>query len=394
MSEQLINRSPDLKALKDEGYEVEVVDGHLVVHSVPYVSARCQIKLGKLVSVLDLAGDVTIPPKTHVIMFSGEYPCHHDGRPITGLKHGSSRQVIVDGLTVDHSFSSKPPGSNGYPDYYEKVTTYVAMLENEAQVIDPNVTARTRRVIETKGENEIFRYQDTASARAGVSGLAAKFENLKIGIIGLGGTGSYILDLVAKTPVLEIHLFDRDEFLQHNAFRSPGAPTAEELKPLPNKAVYWAKKYDAMRRGVVAHEVEVGPKNLDLLDQLDFVFLSLDSGQAKIAIIERLERNETSFIDVGMGIGLEECGLAGILRVTTSTPDMRDHVHEGKRINFSERQDDEYDTNIQIADLNALNAALAVIRWKKLIGFYSDLENEHFATYTLDGNVVINENKS
>jgi hypothetical protein len=37
---------------------------------------------------------------------------------------------------------------------------------------------------------------------------------------GLGGTGSYILDLVSKTPVNEILLFDSDDFLQHNAFRS------------------------------------------------------------------------------------------------------------------------------------------------------------------------------
>ena len=53
--------------------------------------------------------------------------------------------------------------------------------------------------------------------------------------------------------------------------------------------------------------------------------------------------------------------------------------------------DDEYDKNIQIADLNALNAALAVIKWKKLCGFYRDLEREHFSAYTVDGNCIIND---
>ena len=52
----------------------------------------------------------------------------------------------------------------------------------------------------------------------------------KIIILGLGGTGSYILDLVAKTPVKEIHLYDGDTFYQHNAFRSPGAPSSDELR--------------------------------------------------------------------------------------------------------------------------------------------------------------------
>lgn len=51
----------------------------------------------------------------------------------------------------------------------------------------------------------------------------------------------------------------------------------------------------------------------------------------------------------------------------------------------------EYNQNIQIADLNALNAALAVIKWKKMCGFYLDLENEYHCTYTIDGNKIDNE---
>ena len=50
-----------------------------------------------------------------------------------------------------------------------------------------------------------------------------------------------------------------------------------------------------------------------------------------------------------------------------------------------------YARNIQIADLNALNAILAVIKWKKLFGFYVDLEREHHSTYTINGNVLMNE---
>lgn len=33
---------------------------------------------------------------------------------------------------------------------------------------------------------------------------------------------------------------------------------------------------------------------------------------------------------------------------------------------------DEYDRNIQTADLNALNALLAVIAWKKHLGYYAE----------------------
>ncbi len=77
------------------------------------------------------------------------------------------------------------------------------------------------------------------------------------------------------------------------------------------------------------------------------------------------------------------------------TPAQRDHVAAKQRIAFSDGDgNNEYDKNIQIADLNALNAALAVIKWKKLFGFYLDLDNEHYTTYTVDGNLLLNEDKA
>jgi len=69
---------------------------------------------------------------------------------------------------------------------------------------------------------------------------------------------------------------------------------------------------------------------------------------------------------------------------------MREHVHRG-RIPFTGGGEDElYASNIQVADLNALNAVLAVVKWKKIRGFYRDLEREHHCTYTTDGNMLTN----
>jgi hypothetical protein len=38
--------------------------------------------------------------------------------------------------------------------------------------------------------------------------------------------------------------------------------------------------------------------------------------------------------------------------------------------------------NNEAADLDAFNAILAVVKWKKLRGFYRDIEREHHSTYT------------
>jgi hypothetical protein len=68
-----------------------------------------------------------------------------------------------------------------------------------------------------------------------------------------------------------------------------------------------------------------------------------------------------------MGVYLKNDVLAGIVRVTTSAAQQRSHVHDKGRIPLGgDATDDEDDKNIQIADLNSLNAAFAVIKWKKL----------------------------
>ena len=122
---------------------------------------------------------------------------------------------------------------------------------------------------------------------------------------------------------------------------------------------------------------------------MEFVFLCLDEGYAKRAIVQTLLEWKVPFIDVGMGVERTDEMLAGMLRVTAVTAANYDHVVQ---IPYTEADaNDEYSKGIQIADLNALNAALAVIKWKKLCGFYRDLRVEHSMTYTIDGNMLTND---
>lgn len=387
MSRELFSRSPDLKRLRDEGYFVQIQGGLLVMREVPYVDGERRVRTGTLISSLTVAGDQTRKPDTHVVYFDGDYPCQADGKPIAAISHQSQTFSLGHGLTAKHAFSSKP--AEGYGDYHHKMTTYAGILSGPAAVLKPGATPRTFR---QPGEEEdsVFNYVETASDRAGIGALTERLASERIAIAGLGGTGSYVLDLVAKTPVREVRLFDRDEFLQHNAFRAPGAPSIEELREAPRKVEHWKGIYSRMHRGIVAYPVALDAGNLALLDGITFAFLCIDAGDDKRAIIGKLEALGASFVDVGMGLELDDGSLGGILRLTASTPEKRDHVHQG-RISFAGGADaDLYSSNIQVADLNALNAALAVIKWKKIRGFYRDLEREHHSTYTTDGNMLLN----
>src|SRR3546814_19548535 len=103
------------------------------------------------------------------------------------------------------------------------MTTYAASLANEAGAIDPEATPRTRRVVANDDPESPFVYLDTASTRAGNGEVAQKLEGERVAIIGLGGTGSYVLDQVAKTPVERITLFEAHDFLTKKRVRPPGA---------------------------------------------------------------------------------------------------------------------------------------------------------------------------
>ena len=387
MSREPFSRSPDLKRLRDEGYFVQIRGGLLVMREVPYVNERREVLTGTLISSLNMAGDQTQPPDTHVVHFDGDCPCNADGSAIQGIGQRSRNKDLGHGLMARHRFSSKPDG--GYANYHHKMTSYANILSGPAEVLKPGVSPRVFREPEEE-EDSVFNYTETASDRVGIGALTEKLASEQVAIIGLGGTGSYVLDMVAKTPAREIRLFDGDEFLQHNAFRSPGAATLDELRKAPKKVEYLKAIYSNMRRGIVAHAVSLDASNLHLLDDVTFAFLCMDAGEAKRRIVQKLEEIGAAFVDVGMGLELDDGSLGGILRVTASTPDRRDHVHQG-RISFAGGgKDDIYASNIQVADLNALNAVLAVVKWKKIRGFYRDLEREHHCTYTTDGDALDN----
>ena len=143
MSHQLISRNPDLKRLRDEGYDIEVISRkYLLIKNVPYVNVSKEIKRGTVVSELALAGDDTIQPNTHVAYFIGEHPCNADGSIIEQIKHQSGKNQLDKDLTIDHSFSAKPKPQDVYKDYHHKMETYVAIISGPAEAIDPSVTAR------------------------------------------------------------------------------------------------------------------------------------------------------------------------------------------------------------------------------------------------------------
>lgn len=388
MSRRPIARSADLLRLQNEGYDLEIRGGYLLVCNVPYVTSQAAVRYdGILISTLEMSDDVTTAPGDHRAFWTGEHPCHSDGRKITSIENPSAAQSFGNGVQADFTFSAKAQ----YRDYHHKITTYLGRITGEATKVDPQATALTFPAIVADGDGEVFKYVDTATSRAGIGAVNEKVAGLKIGIIGLGGTGSYVLDLVVKTPVAEIHTFDGDVYSQHNAFRSPGAPGHEELAAKPKKVHYFKAIYDKMRHGIIAHDVYLDETNLHLLDGLDFVFVCVDRGTVKEKLVERLVANGMSFVEVGMGVMLVDGKLCGIVRTTTSTAETR--TQAAPHISYADGDGgaNEYVSNIQIAELNALNSAIAVVQWKKLFDFYQDTREQYYTGFGIAAGGIVYE---
>lgn len=380
--------APDaaLSQLQQEGYSVEVREQHLLLHAVPYVTSSREVARGTLICTYVQNAGAVIPPDNHQVWWTGEYPCFATGMPIEALRNEDCPRELFPSCHIQHRFSNKPDGISNFADHYSKLTHYAQLIQAQARVLDGSVDARGKpNVSIPQASVSPFAYEDSASARASIQGVSARLSAIKLGLVGLGGTGSYILDQLAKTPVAEIHLFDGDCFLQHNAFRSPGAAASSDFASSPNKADYFKKRYELMHRGIFSHPHFVDIGSVATLDGLDFVFVCVDQGAARSCIVEHLVAQKIPFIDVGMNLQLisESSKLIGTCRVTLCTAQQNDHVPSYVPMD-EDRDDAIYHQNIQIADMNALNAQLAVMKWKQFQGFYQDDFGSHNLTFSVN----------
>jgi hypothetical protein len=365
------SHSPDLEKLVAAGYELELTgDGYLLVHSVPYLNEAHGVERGILVSKLEMNGDVTTNPvEDHVAYFIGSTPYRWNGERLTPL--ADANLALADGRSASFSMSLKHPTADRYPDYFEKIENHVQNIETEAKQVDTSATARTGGACVINQDDWPFEYADTASGRAGIGAINARLAGQRIAIVGVGGTGSYILDLVAKCPVGEIHLYDGDPFSSHNAFRAPGAASLEEVRLGKPKVERFAEIYSRLKRKIVPHPYDIDQSNVAELDAADFVFLAMEGGATKLVIVEALEAMNKPFVNASLGVKKPGAGdkLQAIVEVNGSTADNRHSFRD--KVDFGEvGPDDAYIENIQVADLNALNAAMAVLWWKKWAGVY------------------------
>lgn len=376
MYTRLVNHNQDIERLVKKGYAVSFDSSYLVIRDIPYVDGDKKLQWGAIVSKMIFVDENHVKIENHVVFFCGSHPCELDGNPIKNLGGGATTLTLKSpDLVVQRTFSNKPAG--GFRDFFDKIESYVTIISGPASELF-GVSSLTFRSVDIN-EESVFKFNDTLTSRAEIGDLALNFSSDVIAIIGLGGTGSYLLDFLVKTPVKEVRGFDLDYFYIHNAFRSPGKLIKEELGK--TKAEVYQQRYENFRYGLKVHSKFIIADSVEDLEGVTFAFVCVDKGSSRTEIFNALIRLQIPFIDVGMGLDRKNGPINGILRATYYSVESAKKVLDQSLAPMHDEPDDIYRSNIQISELNALNACLAVIKYKQTRGFYEDENNYYHILY-------------
>ncbi len=370
MFQKLVSHNDDIKRLVEKGYAVAFDSNHMVIRDIPYLDANRQIQVGAIVTKLEFVDNERVTQQNHQVSFAGGSPYGIDGTPISNLGDNPHQLLLSENcndVVVQRIFSNKPKDTGKFADFFEKIDSYVSIISGPAMELY-DVTPYTYRIAKGGESKSMFKYHDTLTSRAEITDLSAKFKDDVVALIGLGGTGAYVLDFLVKTPVREIRAFDLDSFHVHNAFRSPGKLEETELGKA--KAEVYHSRYDNFRTGLFVQPKFIDASCADDLKGVTFAFVCIDKGSSRAEIFDLLISKNIPFIDVGMGLHRQRGSLSGQLRTTYYSAEQGQNIRDKDLAPLTDGPDDIYKTNIQIGELNALNASLAVLRFKQLRGFY------------------------
>lgn len=370
MFQKLVSHNDDIRLLVEKGYAVAFDTNCMVIRDIPYLDGQGKLQIGTIVTKLVFIDQERVTQDDHQIFFAGAVPHNIDGQPIPNLGGGTTKLSLSEAssdVVVQRSFSNKPRNGGKFKGLFEKIESYVRIISGPAMELH-NATPYTFRVVKDVTSHSVFKFHDTLTSRAEIIDLSGLFKDDVIALIGIGGTGAYLLDFLVKTPVKEIRAFDHDDYHVHTAFRSPGRLEQTELGK--KKAEVYLERYDNFRTGL-----NIAPKLLDTsckkdLDGVTFAFVCVDKGTSRADIFKLLISMGIPFIDVGMGLNRKGGALNGQLRTTYYSSEHGKILRDKGLAPLADNPDDLYKTNIQISELNALNACLAVIRFKQIRGFY------------------------
>ena len=289
---------------------------------------------------------------------------HADGTPIGNYIDGDGK--TWSNISIKKGEQGSPEGDGSASDLIHRYAKQIVGALSAAGYSETAFLAK-------RGP---FKIPNTFEARAALGPVQDRIREQRIAVVGLGGTGAYVLDLMAKTPVPEIHLLDADHVEWHTFMRAPGAPSTDEIESLRGNALtkvaYYSSRYDSLRKGIYAHAVRIDSSSVfaKFLSShpVDFAFVCIDQKKdsespRQDVVYAALFEAKIPFIDSGVSITLEDHTVRGA--VTTSFYAEGSEAWREAIPNARVDGNAPGYRNVQVPEVNALAASLAVMEWRR-----------------------------
>jgi hypothetical protein len=149
----------------------------------------------------------------------------------------------------------------------------------------------------------------------GDAGQAA-FNGMTVGVVGLGGAGSLIVEYLARLGVGHLVLMDDDPVVKENLNRLTGATITDVDRPKTEVAADNARRANP-NITLTVHDVTLGPTTAHLLTSCDWIFLAADTAGARHYANQVVEENLIPGTQVGVKVQVHDDGTIGQIHAVT-----------------------------------------------------------------------------
>ncbi|MCY4302419.1 MAG: ThiF family adenylyltransferase [Aestuariivita sp.] len=205
-----------------------------------------------------------------------------------------------------------------------------------------------------------------------------------IAIVGLGGVGAWIADLITKADVAEIHGWDNDTIEAKNIIRMPGAVNPDWIgKP---KAEWFEETYRQIHQRVHGHPECVDEQTAaGMCASATFGFVAVDNDRGRQVAGNALAAARIPFVDVGISLDRRDDQVTASIRITTAQA--RDEGWR-KALPKVDGAGQEIYGRLELPDVAAAAAGLAVQSWRKVRGQMVQAAASECVVYCIETDTV------
>ncbi len=210
-----------------------------------------------------------------------------------------------------------------------------------------------------------------------------------VAIVGLGGVGAWIADIVVKADPKEIHGWDYDCIEPKNILRMPGGLDPNVWIGRP-KADWFQETYSLIHTNVHAHNVKVSSENVHkVIEGTSFAFVAVDEADDRMMVCDALANTGIPFVVSGLSLVREDKQIKVSMRIVAAhvgVSSWREAIPQ-----VGQAGQDDYGS-LDLPDVYSMNAGWAIQSWRKMRGQFWQEQREECLDYSAsDQSLIVRE---